>query len=76
MIVDERSERVSEDEDREARAFREAMRDVRRLPRARQGGTRGAEAAGEGALHARRQVEVLRESLLPPQDEAALAHRR
>src|SRR5215510_8235871 len=64
-----RSERVSDDEDR---AFREAMRDVRRLKR----GGKAERAAPKPPAKARftraDQVEVLRESLLPPADEAVL----
>jgi DNA-nicking Smr family endonuclease len=63
---------VSDDEDREARAFREAMRDVRRLQR----GGKAERAVPKPPAKARftraDQVEVLRESLLPP-DEAVLA---
>jgi DNA-nicking Smr family endonuclease len=61
-----------EDRDREARAFREAMRGVRRLSR---GGTveRAAPKPPAKARFTRAdQVEVLRESLLPPPDEAVL----
>jgi DNA-nicking Smr family endonuclease len=62
-----------EDRDREARAFREAMRGVRRLPR----GGKAERAAPKPPAKARftraDQVEVLRESLLPPPDEAVLA---
>jgi len=64
---------VSDDEDREARAFREAMRGVRRLSR----GGKAERAAPKPPAKARftraDQVEVLRESLLPPPDEAALS---
>src|ERR1043165_5481055 len=70
---DRRSEPVSDDEDREARAFREAMRDVRRLQR----GGKAARPAPKPPAKARftraDQVEVLRESLLPPPDEAMLS---
>jgi len=63
---------VSDDEDREARAFREAMRDVRRLQR----GGKAQRAAPKPPAKARftraDQLEVLRESLLPPPDAAAL----
>jgi DNA-nicking Smr family endonuclease len=62
-----------EDRDREARAFREAMRGVRRLSR----GGKAERAAPKPPAKARftraDQVEVLRESLLPPPDEAALS---
>ena len=62
-----------EDRDREARAFREAMRGVRRLSR----GGKAERAAPTPPAKARftraDQVEVLRESLLPPPDEAALS---
>jgi DNA-nicking Smr family endonuclease len=63
---------VSDDEDREARAFREAMRGVRRLSH----GGKAERAAPKPPAKARftraDQVEVLRESLLPPADEAVL----
>jgi DNA-nicking Smr family endonuclease len=62
-----------EDRDREIRAFREAMRGVRRLSR----GGKAERAAPKPPAKARftraDQVEVLRESLLPPPDEAALS---
>jgi len=61
-----------EDLDSEARAFREAMRGVRRLSR----GGKAQRAAPKPPAKARftraDQVEVLRESLLPPADEAVL----
>ena len=64
---------MSDDEDRESRAFREAMRDVRRLTR----GVKAERAAPKPPPKARftraDHVEVLRESLLPPADEAVLA---
>jgi DNA-nicking Smr family endonuclease len=62
-----------EDRDREVRAFREAMRGVRRLSR----GVKAERAAPKPPATARftraDQAEVLRESLLPPADEAVLA---
>jgi DNA-nicking Smr family endonuclease len=63
---------VSDDEDREAREFREAMRDVRRL---RNDKTERAVPKPPAKARFTRadQVEVLRESLLPPPDEAVLA---
>jgi DNA-nicking Smr family endonuclease len=64
---------VSDDENGDARAFREAMRDVRRLRR----GGKAERAVPKPPAKARftraDQVEVLRESLLPPPDEAVLA---
>ena len=64
---------MSDDEDREARAFREAMRDVRRLTR----GGKAERAVPKPPAKARftraDQVEVLRESLQQPPDEAVLA---
>ena len=66
---------MSDDEDREARAFREAMRDVRRLTR----GGKAERAVPKPPAKARftraDQVEVLRESLQQPPDEAVLAAR-
>src|SRR6185436_37676 len=68
-----RSERVSDDDDREARAFREAMRDVRRLRRGAKAEPAGPKPPAKARFTRADQVEVLRESLLPPPDEAVLA---
>lgn len=62
---------MSNDNDREARTFRDAMRDVRRL---RSAGTAQQRTKPPPRARFTRadQVEVLRESLLPPADEATL----
>jgi DNA-nicking Smr family endonuclease len=60
------------DDDREAREFREAMRDVRRLPRASRTERAGPKPPAKARFTRADQVEVLRESLLPPADEALL----
>jgi DNA-nicking Smr family endonuclease len=65
---------VNDDKDPETRAFREAMRDVRRLPHT--GKTQPAEAPKPPArarFTRADELEVLRESLLPPADESVLA---
>jgi DNA-nicking Smr family endonuclease len=61
------------DDDREAREFREAMRDVRRLQRADKAERAAPKPPAKARFTRADQVEVLRESLLPPQDEALLA---
>jgi DNA-nicking Smr family endonuclease len=61
-----------DDDDREAREFREAMRDVRRLPRAGKAARAGPKPPAKARFTRADQVEVLRESLLPPADEALL----
>jgi DNA-nicking Smr family endonuclease len=64
---------VNDDHDHDARTFREAMRDVRRL---RNAPTRAAEAPKpppRARFTRADQLEVLKESLLPPADEAELA---
>jgi len=61
-----------DDDDREAREFREAMRDVRRLPRAGKTERAGPKPPAKARFTRADQVEVLRESLLPPADEALL----
>jgi DNA-nicking Smr family endonuclease len=63
---------VSDDEDREVRAFREAMRDVRRLERDGKAQLAGPKPPAKARFTRADQVEVLRESLLPPPDEAVL----
>jgi DNA-nicking Smr family endonuclease len=63
---------VSDDRDSDARAFREAMRDVRRL---RRGGVKHStppKPPPRARFTRADQEEVLRESLLPPTDEALL----
>lgn len=64
---------MNDDRDDDSRTFREAMRDVRRL----RDGDRRPPAAPKPPPRARftraDQQEVLKESLLPPSDEAALA---
>lgn len=64
---------MSDEEDREIRAFREAMRDVRRLPRAGKAERSSPKPPAKARFTRADQVEVLRESLLPPPDEAVLA---
>lgn len=62
-----------DDDDREAREFREAMRDVRRLQRAAKAEHAVPKPPAKARFTRADQVEVLRESLLPPADEAQLA---
>ena len=64
---------MSDDEDREARAFREAMRDVRRLTRGGKAERATPKPPAKARFTRADQKEVLRESLLPPPDEALLA---
>ena len=64
---------MSDDEDREARAFREAMRDVRRLQRGGKAERKAPKPPAKARFTRADQVEVLRESLLPPPDEAVLS---
>ena len=61
-----------DDDYREAREFREAMRDVRRLPRAGKTERTAPKPPAKARFTRADQVEVLRESLLPPADEALL----
>jgi DNA-nicking Smr family endonuclease len=63
---------VSEEDDREARAFREAMRDVRRLTRGGKAERQAPKPPAKARFTRADQVEVLRESLLPP-DATVLA---
>ena len=62
----------SDDPGEEARAFREAMRDVRRLKRATVKDSAPLRPPARARFTRADQQEVLRESLLPPQDEAML----
>ena len=64
---------MSDDEDREARAFREAMRDVRRLTRGGKAERVAPKPPAKARFTRADQVEVLRESLQQPPDEAVLA---
>ena len=64
---------MNDDEDGEDRAFREAMRGVRPLERTRKAQRAGPKPPAKARFTRADQVEVLRESLLPPADEAALA---
>ena len=64
---------MSDDEDGEVRAFREAMRDVRRLQRAGKAQRAAPKPPAKARFTRADQVEVLRESLLPPADETVLA---
>lgn len=63
---------MSDDKDGEARAFREAMRDVRRLRLAGKAERSSPKPPAKARFTRADQVEVLRESLLPPADEALL----
>jgi DNA-nicking Smr family endonuclease len=64
---------VNDDKDGEARVFREAMRDVRRLRRAARVERSAPKPPAKARFTRADQVEVLRESLLPPADEAQLS---
>ena len=63
---------MSDERDDEARAFRAAMRDVRRLKRTSVKQPTPPKPAPEARFTRADQKEVLRESLLPPTDEALL----
>ena len=63
----------TDDDDRATREFREAMRDVRRLPRAGKTARAVPKPPAKARFTRADQVEVLRESLLPPADEALLS---
>lgn len=63
---------MSDDKDREAHAFREAMRGVRRLRRTETAPKARPKPPPRARFTHADQVEVLRESLLPPADEATL----
>jgi DNA-nicking Smr family endonuclease len=64
---------VNDDKDAEARAFREAMRGVRRMQRAQRSRPLQPKPPAEARFTRADQREVLRESLQPPADESALA---
>ena len=64
---------MSDDEDHEARAFREAMRGVRRLTRNGKTQRAAPKPPAKARFTRADQVEVLRESLLPPPDDAVLS---
>src|SRR5688572_11442876 len=63
---------MSDEPEDEARAFREAMRDVRRLKRAAAKDSAPVRPPPRARFTRADQQEVLRESLLPPADEAML----
>lgn len=63
---------MSNDNDREARTFRDAMRDVRRL-RSAETAQRAPKPPPRARFTRADRLEVLRESLLPPADEAMLS---
>lgn len=64
---------MKDDDDGEAQAFREAMRGVRRLKRAGPAGRAAPKPPPQARFTRADQAEVLRESLLPPADEAMLS---
>jgi DNA-nicking Smr family endonuclease len=64
---------VNDDRDHDARTFREAMRDVRRLRNAPARTVEAPKPPARARFTRADQVEVLKESLLPPADEADLA---
>jgi DNA-nicking Smr family endonuclease len=63
---------VNDDHDDDARAFREAMRDVRRLKRRSIKPSAAPKPPPSARFTRADQREVLRESLLPPSDESML----
>lgn len=63
---------MSDEKNREVDAFREAMRGVRRLPRTEKAPQTRPKPPPRARFTRADQVEVLRESLLPPADEATL----
>ena len=63
----------TDDDDRATREFREAMRDVGRRPRAGHTARADPKPPAKARFTRADQVEVLRESLLPPADEALLS---
>ena len=64
---------VNDDHDDDADTFREAMRDVRRLRNAPARAAEVPKPPPRARFTRADQLEVLKESLLPPADEAALA---
>lgn len=64
---------MTEDKDGDRRAFKEAMHGVRRLARTAPAPRRRPKPPAEARFTRADQAEVLRESLLPPSDEAALS---
>jgi DNA-nicking Smr family endonuclease len=64
---------VTDDKDDETRTFQEAMRDVRRLQRAGKVARAAPKPQPKARFTRADQVEVLRESLLPPADEASFS---
>jgi DNA-nicking Smr family endonuclease len=64
---------VNDDRDHDARTFREAMRDVRRLRNAPTRAPDAPKPPARARFTRADQLEVLKESLLPPADEAELA---
>ena len=63
---------MNDDKDAEARAFREAMRDVRRMKRAQRSHPPQPKPPAEARFTRADQREVLRESLQGPADESVL----
>jgi DNA-nicking Smr family endonuclease len=64
---------VNDDKDGEARIFREAMRDVRQMRRSPRARPSQPKPPARARFTRADQVEVLRESLQPPADEAMLS---
>jgi DNA-nicking Smr family endonuclease len=64
---------VKDDDDGESHAFREAMRGVRRLKRAGVARRAAPKPPPQARFTRADQAEVLRESLMPPADEAMLS---
>jgi DNA-nicking Smr family endonuclease len=64
---------VNDDRDNDADSFREAMRDVRRLRNAPTRAVDAPKPPARARFTRADQIEVLKESLLPPTDEAELA---
>jgi DNA-nicking Smr family endonuclease len=64
---------VKDDDDGESHAFREAMRGVRRLKRAAVARRAAPKPPPQARFTRADQAEVLRESLMPPADEAMLS---
>lgn len=64
---------MNEDKNGEARTFREAMRDVRRLERSDRAHRPSPKPPAKARFRRADEREVLKESLLPPHDEAMLS---